>query len=49
MMAEHRTGLRLTLPLRHANRTSIEPPVVSGVLTKLVTASVLLTRLHRSP
>jgi hypothetical protein len=48
MMAELRTGLRLTLPLHHANHTSIEPPVLIGVLTQLVTASVLLTRRHRS-
>jgi hypothetical protein len=47
MMAELRTGLRVTLPLHHANHTSIEPPVVVGVLTQLVTAAVLLTRLHR--
>jgi hypothetical protein len=43
MAAELRTGLRLTLPLHHANHTSIEPPVAIGVLTSLVTASVLLT------
>jgi hypothetical protein len=49
MAAELRTGLRLTLPLHHANHTSIEPPVAIGVLTQLVTAGVLLTRLHRSP
>ena len=48
MMAELRTGLRLTLPLHHANHTSIEPPVAIGVLTQLLTAGVLLTRLHRS-
>lgn len=47
MVAELRTGLRITLPLHHANHTSIEPPVVFGVLTQLVTAAVLLTRLHR--
>jgi hypothetical protein len=47
MMAELRTGLRVTLPLHHANHTSIEPPVVVGVLTQLITAAVLLTRLHR--
>jgi hypothetical protein len=46
MMAELRTGLRVTLPLHHANHTSIEPPVVVGVLTQLITAAVLLT-LHR--
>jgi hypothetical protein len=48
MMAELRTGLRVTLPLHHANHTSIEPPVVVGVLTQLITAAVLLTRLHRA-
>ena len=47
MVAELRTGLRITLPLHHANHTSIEPPVVFGVLTQLVTAAILLTRLHR--
>jgi hypothetical protein len=47
MIAELRTGLRVTLPLHHANHTSIEPPVVLGVLTQLITAGVLLTRLHR--
>jgi hypothetical protein len=47
MMAELRTGVRVTLPLHHANHTSIEPPVVVGVLTQLITAAVLLTRLHR--
>ena len=46
MVAELRTGLRITLPLHHANHTSIEPPVVVGVLTQLMTAAVLLT-LHR--
>jgi hypothetical protein len=46
MIAELRTGLRITLPLHHANHTSIEPPVVVGVLTQLITAAVLLT-LHR--
>jgi hypothetical protein len=46
MVAELRTGLRITLPLHHANHTSIEPPVVLGVLTQLITAAVLLT-LHR--
>jgi hypothetical protein len=46
MMAELRTGVRVTLPLHHANHTSIEPPVVVGVLTQLITAAVLLT-LHR--
>ncbi|HTP20601.1 MAG TPA: hypothetical protein VMJ65_13410 [Solirubrobacteraceae bacterium] len=46
MVAELRTGLRVTLPLHHANHTSIEPPVVVGVLTQLVTVAVL-TGLHR--
>jgi hypothetical protein len=46
MVAELRTGLRITLPLHHANHTSIEPPVVVGVLTQLITAALLLT-LHR--
>ena len=48
MVAELRTGLRVTLPLHHANHTSIEPPIVVGVLTQLITAGVLLTRLHRA-
>jgi len=48
MVAELRTGLRVTLPLHHANHTSIEPPVGIGVLTQLVTAAALLTRLHRA-
>ena len=47
-VTELRTGLRITQPLHHANHTSIEPPVAIGVLTQLVTAAVLLTRLHRS-
>ena len=47
MVTELRTGLRLTLPLHHANHTSIEPPLVVGVLTQLVTAALLLTRLQR--
>jgi hypothetical protein len=47
MMAELRTGLRVTVPLHRANHTSIRPPVVVGVLTQLVTAGLLLTRLHR--
>ena len=38
MVAELRTGLRVTLALHHANHTSIEPPVVVGVLTQLITA-----------
>ena len=48
MVTELRTGLRLTLPLHHANHTSIEPPVAIGVLTQLITAGLLLTRLQRS-
>jgi hypothetical protein len=48
MVAELRTGLRITLPLHRANHTSIEPPVAIGVLTQLITAGVLLARLHRS-
>jgi hypothetical protein len=47
MVTELRTGLRLTLPLHHANHTSIEPPLVVGVLTQLVTAALLLAQLHR--
>jgi hypothetical protein len=47
MVAELRTGLRVTLPMHHANHTSIEPPVAIGVLTQLITGAVLLTRLHR--
>ncbi len=47
-VTELRTGLRITQPLHHANHTSIEPPVAIGVFTQLVTAGVLLTRLHRS-
>ena len=46
MVAELHTGMRITLPLHHANHTSVEPPVVVGVLTQLITAAVLLT-LHR--
>jgi len=42
MATELRTGLRVTLPLHHANHTSIEPPVVIGVLTQLITAAGLL-------
>ncbi|HUA05006.1 MAG TPA: hypothetical protein VMB27_13975 [Solirubrobacteraceae bacterium] len=45
MVTEQRTGLRVTLPLHHANHTSIEPPVVVGVLTQLLTAAVLITGL----
>jgi hypothetical protein len=47
MVAELRTGLRLTLPLHHANHTSIDPPVAIGVLTQLITAAVLLTRFQQ--
>jgi hypothetical protein len=47
MVAELRTGLRVTLRLHHANHTSIEPPVAIGVLTQLVTVGLVLTRLHR--
>jgi hypothetical protein len=47
MVAELRTGLRITLPLHHANHTSIDPPVAIGVLTQVLTAAVLLARLHR--
>jgi hypothetical protein len=47
MVTELRTGLRLTQPLHHANHTSIEPPVVIGVLTQLITVGVLLARLQR--
>jgi hypothetical protein len=46
-VTELRTGLRITQPLHHANHTSIEPPVAIGVLTQLITAAALLTRLHR--
>jgi hypothetical protein len=45
MVAELRTGLRITRPLHHANHTSIEPPVVIGVLTQVITTGLLLTRL----
>lgn len=47
MVAELRTGLRVTLPLHHANHTSIEPPVLVGVLTQLITAGLLVT-LHQT-
>jgi hypothetical protein len=47
IVAERRTGVRITLPLHHANHTSIEPPVAIGVLTQLITVCVLLARLHR--
>jgi hypothetical protein len=47
MVAELRTGLRVTLPLHHANHTSIEPPVVIGILTQVITAAVLVAGLHR--
>jgi hypothetical protein len=45
VVAELRTGLRITQPLHHANHTSIEPPVVVGVLTQLATAALLITGL----
>jgi hypothetical protein len=45
MVTEQRTGVRVTLPLHHANHTSIEPPVVVGVLTQLITAALLITGL----
>ena len=48
MVAELRTGLRVTLPLHHANHTSIEPPVVIGVLTQLITAGAMLRHFHRA-
>jgi len=47
MVAELRTGLRVTLPLHHANHTSIEPPVVIGVLTQIITAAALIAGFHR--
>ena len=47
MVAELRTGLRVTLPLHHANHTSIEPPVVIGVLTQVIPAATLIAGLHR--
>jgi hypothetical protein len=47
MVSEQRTGVRLTLPLHHANHTSIDPPVAIGVLTQLLTTGLLLSRLHR--
>ena len=47
MVAELRSGLRVTLPLHHANHTSIEPPPVVGVLTQLITVGMLLSHLHR--
>ena len=47
MFSELRTGLRVTLPLHHANHTSIEPPVAVGVLTQLITAGLLIARLTR--
>ena len=47
MAAELRTGLRVTLPLHHANHTSIKPPVLVGVLTQLITTGLLLNGLHR--
>lgn len=48
MASELRTGLRVTLPLHHANHTSIEPPLAIGVLTQLITTAVLLTSLQRA-
>jgi hypothetical protein len=45
MVAELRTGLLVTLPLHHANHTSIKPPVMVGVLTQIVTTAVLITGL----
>ncbi|MBV8220594.1 MAG: hypothetical protein JO325_19175 [Solirubrobacterales bacterium] len=45
VVAELRAGLRVTLPLHHANHTSIEPPVVVGVFTQLATAALLITGL----
>jgi hypothetical protein len=45
MVTEQHTGVRVTLPLHHANHTSIEPPVAIGVLTQLITTGLLLTRL----
>ena len=47
MVAEKRTGLSLTLPLHRANHTLIQPPALVGVLTQIITAGVLLSRLHR--
>jgi hypothetical protein len=47
MVAELRAGLRITVPLHHANHTSIDPPVAIGILTQVITAGVLLARLHR--
>jgi hypothetical protein len=45
LVAELRSGLRVTLPLHHANHTSIEPPLLVGVLTQLITTGLLLARL----
>ena len=45
-VAELRTGLRITQPLRHANHSSVEPPVVIGVLTQLATTALLIARLR---
>ncbi len=45
LVTEKRTGLRITLPLHSANHTSIEPPVVIGILTQLITVGFLLARL----
>lgn len=47
MVGEQRTGLRVTLPLHHANHTSIDPPILIGVLTQIVTAGLLIARLNR--
>jgi hypothetical protein len=47
MVTEQRTGLRVTLPLHHANHTSIDPPIAVGVLTQLLTTGLLLSRFHR--
>jgi hypothetical protein len=47
IVAEQRTGVRVTLPLHHANHTDIEPPVAIGVLTQVITVGLLLARLAR--
>lgn len=41
MVTDFCTGLRPTLSVHYANETSIEPPVVIGELTQLITAGVL--------
>jgi hypothetical protein len=46
LVAEVRTGVQLTRPLHLANHTTVEPPVAVGVLTQLITAGLLLVRLH---